>query len=119
MNYEGRLAPLATRAVFLRRVAGHFAVSVVLIVASVAGGMAGYEYFEKMGWRDAFLNAAMLLGGEGPVTTPASPGGKLFAGLYALYSGLVFLVAVAVFLTPVFHRLLHTFHLETRKGGQA
>lgn len=74
--------------------------------------MAGYEHFEKLGWRDAFLNAAMLLGGEGPVEAPVSPGGKLFAGLYALYSGLVFVVAVGVVLTPVLHRMLHQFHWE-------
>jgi len=72
--------------------------------------MLGYHYFERLGWRDAFLNAAMLLGGEGPVEAPSSPGGKVFAGLYALYSGLE--VAVGVVLTPVLHRVLHQFHWE-------
>jgi hypothetical protein len=110
--YEGRKSPLATRAVFLRRLGGHFLVSLGLVAVSVAAGMAGYAYFEHLAWRDAFLNAAMLLGGEGPVTPPASPGGKLFAGLYALYSGLVFLFAVGVVLTPVLHRLLHQFHAD-------
>jgi hypothetical protein len=63
-------------------------------------------------WRDAFLNAAMLLGGMGPIHTPATEGGKVFAGLYALYAGLVFLVAAALLLTPIFHRLLHRFHWD-------
>jgi len=67
-------------------------------------------YFERMPWRDAFLNSAMLLGGMGPVDSPKSDGGKLFAGCYALYAGLVFLVSVGVVLVPVMHRLLHRFH---------
>ena len=62
--------------------------------------------------RDAFLNAAMLLGGMGPVHTPQTEGGKVFAGVYALYAGLVFLVATALLLTSIFHRLLHRFHWE-------
>jgi hypothetical protein len=72
--------------------------------------MAGYGYFEGLAWRDAFLNAAMLLGGMGPVDAPQTDGGKLFAGLYALYSGLVFLIAAGLVFAPVLHRLLHKFH---------
>lgn len=110
--YESRFAPPVPRRVFLRRLAGHFGVATALVLLSVAAGMVGYHYFEKLGWRDAFLNAAMLLGGEGPVESPSSPGGKVFAGLYALYSGLVFVVVVGVILTPVLHRTLHKFHWE-------
>ena len=76
--------------------------------------MSGYAYFERLSWLDAFLNAAMLLGGMGPVEEPQTAGGKLFAGLYALYAGLVFLVATAVVLAPVVHRLLHKFHWEAK-----
>jgi hypothetical protein len=78
-------------------------------------GMAGYRYYERLPWLDAFLNAAMLLGGMGPVEEPQTAGGKLFAGLYALYAGLVFLVATAIILAPVVHRLLHKFHWEPTK----
>lgn len=67
-------------------------------------------YFEHLAWRDAFLNAAMLLGGMGPVDGPKSDGGKIFAGLYALYSGLLILVTAGVVLSPVLHRILHKFH---------
>jgi hypothetical protein len=76
--------------------------------------MAGYEYYEQLSWRDAFLNAAMLLGGMGPVNAPATPGGKLFAGLYALYAGLVFLIVAGLLLAPVVHRILHRFHWEEK-----
>jgi hypothetical protein len=77
--------------------------------------MAGYRHYERLPWLDAFLNAAMLLGGMGPVEDPQTAGGKLFAGLYALYAGLVFLVATAIILAPVVHRLLHKFHWEATK----
>ena len=75
-------------------------------------GMAGYGYFEHLPWRDAFLNAAMLMGGMGPVDAPQTDGGKLFAGLYALYAGLVFLVAAGLVFAPVVHRVMHKFHWE-------
>jgi hypothetical protein len=108
--YEARGTRPASRAVFLRRVAGHAAVASSLVLGSLGGGMWGYERFEHLAWRDAFLNAAMLLGGMGPVTAPVTPAGKLFAGFYALYAGLVFLVAVGIMGAPVIHRLQHQFH---------
>jgi len=110
--YEQRAAPPVSRSVFLRRVAQHFGVATIILLGSLAAGMAGYTYFEDLAWRDAFLNAAMLLGGMGPVDKPVTPGGKLFAGFYALYAGLVFIVAVGITGAPLVHRLLHQFHWE-------
>lgn len=80
------------------------------LAGSLLLGMAGYAYFEGLAWRDAFLNAAMLLGGMGPVEDPHTPGGKVFAGLYALYAGLAFLITAGVLFAPVVHRLMHKFH---------
>ena len=90
----------------------HFLGATGLLLGSLLIGMAGYAHYERLAWRDAFLNAAMLLGGMGPVASPQTAGGKLFAGLYALYAGLVFLVATGIVLAPVVHRLLHKFHWE-------
>ena len=90
----------------------HGATAIALVLVSLMLGMAGYEYFEQLPWRDAFLNSAMLLGGMGPVNAPQTNGGKLFAGLYALYAGLVFLVSAALILTPIVHRVMHKFHWE-------
>lgn len=90
----------------------HGATAAGLVTGSLVIGMAGYWYFEGLHWRDAFLNAAMLLGGMGPVDPPKSDGGKLFAGLYALYAGLVFLVVAGLLLAPFVHRLLHKFHWQ-------
>ena len=84
-----------------------------LVVASLAIGMAGYHWIAGLMWIDAFQNSAMLLGGMGPVGEVTSPGGKIFAGLFALYAGLVFLAVTALALTPVFHHALHRFHWET------
>ena len=103
--------PVPTRH-FVWRLVRHAAVAGGIVGVSLGGGMVGYAYFERLAWRDAFLNAAMLLGGMGPVDAPITPGGKLFAGWYALYAGLVFLVGLAIVLAPVVHRVLHTFHWE-------
>ena len=103
-----------SRKAFLRRLSTHFMAGSLFVLISLAAGMAGYEYFEDLPWRDAFLNAAMLLGGMGPVEAPQTPGGKIFAGLYALYAGLVFLIFAGVMLVPVLHHVLHRFHWEIR-----
>jgi len=110
--YESRLKRPLSRLGFLRRLVLHVAAAVALLLGSLLAGIAGYMHFEQLAWRDAFLNAAMLLGGMGPVDAPKTPGGKVFAGVYALYAGLVFLVAVGVVLAPILHRILHKFHWE-------
>ena len=112
MPYEHKSVPLLTRAQFLRRLFLHVLAGGSLVLASLGIGMVGYAYFENLSWLDAFLNAAMLLGGMGPIESPRTDGGKLFAGCYALYAGLVFLVAVGITLAPVVHRTMHRFHLD-------
>jgi len=108
--YESRADAPLSPPLFIGRMLRHGAVACLLVIVSLGIGMAGYGYFEHLPWRDAFLNSAMLLGGMGPVDAPITDGGKLFAGLYALYSGLVFLVTVGVVFAPVLHRALHKFH---------
>jgi len=113
MYEHRRERPLPGKA-FLWRLAKHVAAALLVVLGSLVGGMAGYAHFERLNWLDAFLNAAMLLGGMGPVESPATPGGKLFAGLYALYAGMVFLVVASIILAPVVHRVLHRFHWEDK-----
>ena len=84
---------------------------------SLFGGMVGYRSTEDMVWIDAFVNASMILSGMGPLDQPKTYGGKLFAGLYALYSGLILILASGIVLAPVVHRLFHRFHLEEEKLG--
>ena len=113
--YEHKSHPPIPVLAFLGRMLLHAAAALGLLAVSLVAGMAGYEHFEHLEWRDAFLNAAMLMGGMGPVDAPHTPGGKLFAGLYALYAGLGFLVAAGLMLTPVVHRVLHKFHWEDER----
>ena len=112
MLYEHRSKQPIPRAAFVARQARHAAAAFALLTLSLGIGMAGYAYFEGLDWRDSFLNAAMILGGMGPVHAPVNPGGKVFAGCYALYSGLVFLIVAALLLAPGVHRLLHHYHWE-------
>jgi hypothetical protein len=107
-------APLS-RAGFARRLA-HQAVYVgAVLLLSLAIGVAGYHWIAGFLWIDALLNASMLLGGMGPVNETPLTGtaAKLFASAFALYAGMVFLVAAGLLLTPVFHRVLHRFHWES------
>lgn len=110
--YEARQHPPIAFPAFVLRVARHALVASGVLAFSLLIGMAGYIRFESLGWMDSFLNASMLLGGMGPVDAPHTQLGKLFAGCYALYAGLVFLVAASLLVAPVAHRLLHKFHWE-------
>jgi hypothetical protein len=83
-----------------------------LILASLAVGMVGYHWFEGLGWVDAFANAAMLLSGMGPLQPLATSAGKVFAGLYAIYSGLALISIAGIVFAPAVHRFLHRFHFE-------
>jgi len=117
-TYEPRhLKPISTGR-FLLRLVWHGSAATALVIASIAGGMAGYKHYEHLAWRDGFLNASMLLGGMGPVDMPHTPHGKIFAGCYALYAGLVFIVSAGVILAPVIHRIMHRFHWDELKRTQ-
>jgi hypothetical protein len=88
---------------------------VPLGVGTLALGMAIYHWVEGLPWPDSFLNAAMLLGGMGPVDPLHTTAGKWLAGLYALMAGVVFLVLAGVMLAPVIHHVLRHFHLEGKE----
>ncbi len=110
--FENRHEPLISRAAFLRRMAKYALLASGFILVSLGIGMAGYHFFEGMSWIDAFVNSAMLMGGMGPVTELHTDTGKLFAGFYALYCGLIVIIAIGIVAAPLLHRILHHFHLE-------
>jgi hypothetical protein len=110
--YESKKHPPLPRAQFALRVAKHVLVVAALSLVSLGMGMAGYMTFEHLSALDAFVDAAMLLGGMGPVHTPVTTAGKLFAGCYALYAGLVFLLGAGVLFAPLLHRVIHKFHWD-------
>jgi hypothetical protein len=100
------------RRAFIARWVRHVAVAVIILGGSLLVGIAGYMGFAGLTLVDAFMNSAMLLGGMGPVDELPNDGAKVFAGLYALYAGIVFLVAIAVVAAPAVHRFLHRLHLD-------
>ncbi|MGE3065452.1 MAG: hypothetical protein AB7K67_07680 [Hyphomicrobiaceae bacterium] len=112
IDYESRDEPLASRRRYAIRLAFSGLVSALIIALSLGAGMYGYHHYENLAWIDAFLNAAMILGGMGPVANITTDGGKIFAGVYALYSGLIVLVTAGIILAPIAHRILHRFHVD-------
>jgi hypothetical protein len=113
LRFERKNQPVLSRWEFAKRLGRSALLASLLIGLSLLGGMAGYHYLEEMPWIDAFVNAAMILSGMGPLGPLQTWGGKLFAGCYALYSGLVVIIATGVIFAPVMHRMLHHFHTET------
>ena len=113
--YERKTQPLAHRALFYRRVAVSISSGILLVLISMLVGMSGYHFLEHLSWLDAYLNAAMILSGMGPLDRPQTVCGKLFAGSYALYSGLAVILVAGISFAPVVHRIFHHFHLESGK----
>jgi hypothetical protein len=111
-HYEHRSEPLLPRRLFVRRMLGHGAIAALFLVISLSIGIVGYHTIEGLPWVDATLEAAMILGGMGPVNTLHTTAGKLFAAAYALYAGVEFLATVSVLLAPIVHRILHRLHAE-------
>jgi hypothetical protein len=112
LDYESRRQPLASRQHYTRRVLASILIAAVLVGVSLFIGMLGYAHFEDMSWLDAFLNAAMILSGMGPVEALKTSAGKLFAGCYAIYSGFVVVLSAGFVFAPLVHRILHRFHVD-------
>ena len=112
-RFEHRSHPVASRRKFARHMLRAIGLWMLLTLAGLAIGMAGYAYFERMSATDAYVNAAMILSGMGPVSELKTTGGKIFAGSYAILSGLIIVIATGFVLAPIFHRVLHRFHVET------
>ena len=116
-RYEKRGQKPIPKSDFYRRLLRTFMVILWLVGVSLGIGILGYHLIEGMDWLDSFLNASMILGGMGPVDPMKTDAGKFFAGCYALYSGLAFLVLAGLLFAPVAHRILHRFHYEQEEGG--
>lgn len=113
--FEHRSSPLLPRRAFYRRALKFFLLAQAVVAVALGVGMFGYHFIEQLGWVDAFENAAMILSGMGPVAALQTDAGKIFAGCYALFSGLVFITVTGILLAPLAHRALHRFHLESGK----
>lgn len=116
--YEKHHQALVSRTVFYKRVATSMVLGLSAVVIAQFIGMLGYHFYEKMSWIDAFVNAAMILSGMGPLEPLKTTGGKLFAGFYALFSGLSFILIVGIIFAPIIHRIFHKFHLDDDKDSK-
>jgi hypothetical protein len=115
IRFERRGQPVASRRKFLVRMLIAIGLWMVLTMTGLAIGIAGYAAFEGMSFVDAYVNAAMILSGMGPLGELKTTAGKVFAGSYAILSGLIIVIATGFVLAPIFHRILHRFHVETTK----
>jgi hypothetical protein len=115
IRFEHRGQPVASRRTFLTRMLIAIGIWIVLSVGGLAIGIAGYAAFEGMSFVDAYVNAAMILSGMGPMGELKTTAGKVFAGSYAIFSGLVVIIATGFVLAPIFHRILHRFHVEPKQ----
>jgi len=127
MMQHGRV-PLASREVHRRRLVSAGKLGLAMIAGALAIGIVGYMTLEGLGFIDAFLNASMILSGMGPLHNPTSTAGKIFAGIYALFSGFAVLAIAAIMFAPLVHRMFHRFHIadaeseekaEAREEGKA
>jgi hypothetical protein len=114
-GFERRGQQVVSRRKFMARMTIAIALWVFLTTAGLAIGIAGYAYFEAMSFVDAFVNASMILSGMGPMGELKTTAGKIFAGAYAIFSGLIIIIATGFVLAPIFHRVLHRFHVETTR----
>ena len=112
--FESKHRRPVSKAVFARRLLICFAFASGVMGAALLIGVLGYHLLGQLGWVDSLLNASMILGGMGPVDAMRTDAAKIFASLYALFSGVVFIGAMAILLAPVVHRGLHLFHLDEK-----
>lgn len=113
--FEKRRHKLLPKKRFILRILRTICLALLLISVALGLGMWGYHTFENLPWIDAYVNAAMILSGMGPLLNPTTWVGKFFAGSFALFSGLVFIAIIAVIMAPILHRAIHKFHIEEEK----
>lgn len=112
LHYERHDQPLIPRREFLVRISYHFMVGLMVLAVSLFIGILGYHFFESLSWLDALLNASMILGGMGPVDAIHTDAGKIFASIYAIFAGVIFLVVAGVIMAPAVHRIMHRLHMD-------
>jgi hypothetical protein len=112
--FEQKNHPLLEKSLYYKRLLFSTLLGLLLVSVSLVIGMMGYHHFENMSWLDSFVNAAMILSGMGPLQAIITRGGKLFAGCYAIYSGIALISIAGIIFAPVFHRFLHRFHMEKK-----
>ena len=110
--FEHKRDQLLPMPAFIRRVTASLLLTIIVLILALGVGVLGYHSLAGLSWIDSILNASMILTGMGPIAPMSTDVAKLFASAYALFSGVVFLSAIGLVLAPLFHRILHKFHLD-------
>jgi cytochrome c biogenesis protein CcdA len=95
--------------ILFRRFFTYLGLSAVFILLGLSIGIIGYHFTVGLSWVDALVEASMILSGMGPISPLPTTSAKIFASLYALFSGLVFVLAMGIVLSPVVYSLLRQF----------
>ena len=114
LMYERRHDQLAPRSVFIKRIIASLAIALGIISVALLIGIAGYHYIAGFNWIDSLLEASMILGGMGPIKELPNDAAKIFASIYALFSGLILIALMGIILSPVVHRVMHKFHVDEK-----
>ena len=114
LMYERKQDQLAPRSVFIKRIIVSLVIALGIIAVALLIGIAGYHYIAGFNWIDSLLEASMILGGMGPIKELPNDSAKIFASIYALFSGLIFIGVMGVVLSPVVHRIMHKFHVDEK-----
>ncbi|HYW70939.1 MAG TPA: hypothetical protein VE961_07895 [Pyrinomonadaceae bacterium] len=114
LRFERRRDRLAPISIYFQRILASLAIAIVLIFIALCVGLAGYHFIAGFNFVDSLLEASMILGGMGPVHDLQSDAAKLFASIYALFSGVIFIALMGIILAPVAHRVLHKFHIDEK-----
>ncbi|MBP9854970.1 MAG: hypothetical protein KBD53_08895 [Candidatus Omnitrophica bacterium] len=112
--FEKKHQKVVPISVFIRRMVAYIFVVILLIIGVLSIGVVGYHFFAGFTWIDSLLNASMILGGMGEIDPLTTTGAKIFASVYALFSGLMFIAIMGILFTPMMHRVLHSFHMEDK-----
>lgn len=115
--FEHKTEPLAGGKVYRARIVKYSFISLFMLIGSLLVGVLGYHFIARLEWIDAFMNAAMILGGMGPVDPLPDKAAMIFAGCYAIFCGVIFLLSMGVIISPIVHRFYHKFHLEIKDNG--
>src|SRR5882672_6184943 len=114
LSYEHHQDQLAPRSIFVKRIIAALMIALCMIVVALSLGLAGYHFIAGFGWIDSLLEASMILGGMGPIKELPNDTAKVFASIYALFSGVIFIALMGIILAPIAHRVLHKFHVDEK-----
>ena len=112
--FERRSDKLAPVSIYLQRIIASLALACILILIALSVGIVGYHLIAGFNFVDSLLEASMILGGMGPVRELPNDASKIFASVYALFSGVIFIALMGIILSPTAHRVMHKFHIDEK-----